>query len=182
MTKITKTLLATALTVGIAFAAVMDPNTRLEKVRDLFTQFGPDAFKLLNGQDLGGTGTSGESSKGLAPSQLGDIAAIIKSDDGNAFVFCVQDSKWKVYPPEPSKIGSNAMTATDSNGMPFVQTLVHALRNSPDRKAQVIYYVDTPGGKEKRIATVWGSRNLLQRKNNTGQKFFCGTSIRAEKQ
>jgi hypothetical protein len=182
MIKITKTLLATALTVAIAYAAVTDPTTRLEQVRDLFTQYGPDAFKLLNGQDLGGTGTGSGTGKGMTNSQLADVATIVKSDDGNAFVFCVQDSKWRVYPPEPTKVGKDAMTATDSYGMPFVETIIKALHNSPDRKAQVVYYVDTPGGKEKRIATAWGSINLLQRKNATGTKFFCGTSIRAEQQ
>jgi len=182
MTRITKTVFATALTVGIAFAAVMDPNARLEKVKELFTQFGPDAFTLLNGQDIGGTGRGGSSGKGLSTGERADVATVVKSDDGNAFVFCVQDSKWRVYPPEPTKVGTNAMTATDSNGMPFVPTLIDALHKSPDRKAQVAYYVDTPGGKERRLATVWGSVNLLQRKNSTGTKFFCGTSIRAEKQ
>lgn len=181
MTKITKTLLATAFTVGVALAAVMDPNTRMEKVRELFTEYGADTFKILNGQDIGGTGSS-ESGKSHQVTERADIATIIKSDDGNAFVFCVQDSKWKVYPPEPTKIDTSAMTATDSNGMPFTETMINGIRKSPNGKAQVVYYVDTPGGKERRIATVWSSRNLLQRKNNTGSKFFCGTSIKAEKQ
>lgn len=182
MIKITRTLLATAFTIAIAYAAVTDPNARLGQVRDLFTKFGPDTFKLLNGQDLGGTGTGSQTGKGMTSSQLADVATIVKSDDGNAFVFCVQDSKWSVYPPEPTKIGSDAMTATDSYGMPFVETIIKALHNSPDRKAQIEYYVDTPGGKEKRIATAWGSKNLLTRKNDSGSKFFCGTSIRAERQ
>lgn len=181
MIKITRTLLATALTAAIAYAT-MDPSTRLERVKELFTQYGPDTFKLLNGQDLGGTGRGSHSGKGMAASELADVATIVKSEDGNAYVFCVQDSKWRVYPPEPTKIGSDAMTATDSKGMPFVQTLIKALRNSSDGKAEVAYFVDTPGGKERRIATVWSSKNLLTRKNDTGSKFFCGTSIRAEQQ
>lgn len=174
-----KTVFALLVGVGITTAAVMDPNTRMEKVRELFTQYGADTFKILNDLGVGGTGTS-EGGKSLQIEQRGDVANVIKSEDGNSFVFCVVDGKWAVYPPEPMKIGTNAMTATDSHGMPFVQTMISALRNSPTGKAHgVPYAVNTPGGIQHRYATVWNSRNLLSRKNDTGKKFFCGTSIKA---
>jgi len=178
--KITKTLFVTVLTVGIAFAAVMDPNTRMQKVRELFTLFGPDTFKILNGQDIGGIGVS-DSTKALQNNQRGDIASIIKSDDANSFVFCVADGKWVVYPPEPMKIGTDAMTATDANGRPFVMTMIKALRASSDGTAHHIRYdVTTPDGRiQQREATLWKSSNLLSRKNDTGRKFFCGTSVKA---
>lgn len=178
--KITQAVLAAVLSVGMVVAAVMDPNMRMEKVRELFTQYGADTFKILNGQDIGGTGGDGHSGKGMSNAERADVSGVINSTDGNAFVFCVVDGKWSVYPPEPTKIGGNAMTATDSHGMPFVQTLITALRNSPSGKAHAIrYFVNTPGGMEERLATVWNSRNLLSRKNDTGKKFFCGTSIKA---
>lgn len=178
--KITKTLFATVITVGIAFAAVMDPNARMEKVRELFTLYGADTYKVLNGQDIGGTGSSG-GNKSSQTNQRGDIANVIKSDDGNSFVFCVSDGKWAVYPPEPLKINTDAMTATDANGRPFVMTMIKALRAAPDGRAHHIRYdVLTPDGRiQQREATLWNSRNLLSRKNDTGRKFFCGTSVKA---
>ena len=179
--KITQSLLIATLTVGVVAAAVMDPNTRMEKVKELFGQYGADTFKILNGQGLGGTGGDGHTGKGLASTEQGDIAEVINSTDDNAFIFCVVGGEWAVYPPEPTKVGTNALTATDSDGMPFVKTLIEALKkNHNTGKAHGISYsVDTPGGKERRIATVWSSRQLLSRKNYTGKKFFCGTSIRA---
>lgn len=176
--KIAQIAIAFVFGAAVVTAAVMDPNTRMEKVKELFTQYGADTFKVLNGQALGGT----ESEKGLSNMNQANIAVVVNSTDENAFVFCIQDGKWTVYPPEPSKIGTDAMTATDSHGMPFAQTLITALRTSPTGKAHAIrYYVNTPGGMEERLATVWNSRNLLSRKNNTGKKFFCGTSIVAKK-
>ncbi|MBM3632260.1 MAG: hypothetical protein FJX03_00935 [Alphaproteobacteria bacterium] len=178
--KIVKAVCATVLTVSIAFAAVMDPNTRMEKVRDLFTLYGADTFKILNGQDIGGTGNT-DSSKGLQVNQRADIATVIKSSDDNTFVGCVVDGTWAVYPPEPMKIGKDAMTATDANGRPFVNMLIQALRKAPYGKAHHIRYdVTTPDGRiQKREATAWNSRNLLSRKNDTGRKFFCFTSVQA---
>jgi hypothetical protein len=177
--KITQAALAIGLGMGVAIAAVMDPNTRMEKVKDLFTQYGDDTFKVLNGQGIGGVGSTADG-KGQQAGGYADVATVVNSADDNAFVFCVADSKWVVYPPDPSKIGTNAMTATDSHGMPFVDTLIKALRNSPSGKAHAIrYFVNTPGGLEERLATVWSSQNLLSRKNATGKKFFCGTSIKA---
>jgi len=178
---ISRGLLAVVVCAGVAVAAVMDPNTRMEKVRDLFTEYGPDAFKLLQGLDLGGTGTS-DSGKGAQVTNRGDIAEVAKSEDGNSFVFCVVDGKWAVYPPEPMKVGSDAMTATDANGRPFVATMITALRNSPTpgRAHHVRYDVLTPDGRvQAREATLWKSSELLMRKNNTGKKFFCGTSVKA---
>lgn len=178
--KITQAVLALVVTTGMVVAAIKNTDMRMEKVRELFTQYGADTFKILNGQDIGGTGADGHSGKGLATSERADISAVTNSRDGNAFVFCVVDGTWAVYPPEPTKVGTNAMTATDSHGMPFVQTLITALRNSPTGKAYGIRYsVDAPGGEEERLATVWSSENLLSRKNDTGKKFFCGTSIKA---
>jgi hypothetical protein len=174
--KIAQTAIAFVFGAAVVTAAVMDPHARMERVRDLFTQFGVDTFKILNGQELGGTNAA----KGLSNDSRADIAIVVNSTDDNAFVFCVQDGKWAVYPPEPSKIGTNAMTATDSHGMPFVETLITSLRASSTGRAHAIrYYVNTPGGMEERLATVWNSRNLLSRKNDTGKKFFCGTSIKA---
>jgi len=152
MTKrtITKTLFATVLTVGIVFAAVMDPNTRMEKVRDLFTEFGADTFKVLNGQDIGGTGAS-DSNKSQQNNSRSNIASVIKADDGNSFVFCVSDGKWAVYPPEPMKIGADAMTATDANGRPFTMTMIKALRASTDGKVHHIRYdVTTPASNREK--------------------------------
>jgi len=74
----------------------------MEKVRDLFTEFGADTFKVLNGQDIGGTGAS-DSNKSQQNNSRSNIASVIKADDGNSFVFCVSDGKWAVYPPEPMK-------------------------------------------------------------------------------
>lgn len=167
-------MLAVTLTTGMIVAAVIDPNTRLEKVRDLFTKYGAETFKLLNGLEIGGT-----EGDGLTDLDRANISYVTKSPDPNAFVFCVREGKWAAYPPEPTKVNTNAMTATDSNNVPFVKTLVSAMGKSPDGKARITYYVKTPGGQEKREATVWSSRNLLTRKNNTGTKFFCGTSIRS---
>lgn len=62
--KITQSLLIATLTVGVVAAAVMDPNTRMEKVKELFGQYGADTFKILNGQGLGGTGGDGHTGKG----------------------------------------------------------------------------------------------------------------------
>jgi hypothetical protein len=177
--KIAQAMLAMGLGVGLAIAAVMDPNTRMEKVKDLFTQYGDDTFKVLNGQGIGGVGSTADG-KGQQAGGYADVATVVNSTDDNAFVFCVVDSKWAVYPPEPNKIGKDAMTATDSHGTPFVSTLIKALQNSPDGKAYKIpYFVTTPGGLEERLATVWSSKNLLTRKNGTGKKFFCGTSVKA---
>ncbi|MDF3034387.1 MAG: hypothetical protein K0R76_1341 [Alphaproteobacteria bacterium] len=176
--KITQAALAIGLGMGVAIAAVMDPNTRMEKVKDLFTQYGDDTFKVLNGQGIGGVGSTADG-KGQQAGGYADIAMVVNSTDDNAFVFCVVDSKWAVYPPEPQKIGTNAMTATDSHGTPFVATLIDALKKSITGKAHAIrYFVNTPGGVEERLATVWSSKNLLTRKN-TGKKFFCGTSVKA---
>lgn len=180
--KTTQTAVALMFSAGMVLAAVMDPNTRMEKVRDLFTQYGTDTFKILNGQGIGGTGGEGNSGKGLTRANQADIDVVVNSTDDNAFVFCVQDGKWAVYPPEPTKVGTDAFTATDSHGMPFVETLITSIRNSPNGKAHAVrYYVNTPGGMEERLATVWSSRSLLTRKNDTGKKFFCGTSIKAAK-
>lgn len=180
--RITQTLLTVVLGTSLVLAATMAPNTRMEKVRDLFTKYGADTFKILNGQDQGGTGSS-ESGKALQLTNRADIDTVIKPTDGNAFVFCIVDGKWAVYPPEPTKVGNSAMTATDSDGKHFAQMLITALRTSSTGKAESItYHVDSPGGKEKRLATVWNSRNLLSRKNDTGKKFFCGTSIKANDQ
>lgn len=183
MTKkiIPQTLLALALGIGVVGAAVMDPNTRMEKVKELFTQYGADTFKILNGQDIGGTGVSSEGGKGTQVSERADIATVIKSKDSNAFIFCVSEGKWAVYPPDPMKIGTDAMTATDANGRPFVETMIAALRNSPDGKAHHVRYdVSTPDGRlQQREATLWSSKALLSRKNDTGKKFFCGVSVKA---
>jgi hypothetical protein len=178
--KITQSLLIATFAAGIV-SALIDPDTRMEKVRELFTQYGADTFKLLNGQDLGGTGGDGHTGKGLATTERADIEELISSTDGNAFIFCVVEGKWAAYPPEPTKVGTDAMTATDSKGMPFVQTLIAALRKNHNigKAHGISYYVDTPGGMEHRIATVWSSGQLLSRKNDTGKKFFCGTSVRA---
>ena len=182
MTKkiMTRTLLAAVLGVGITFAAPMDPNTRMEKVKEIFTKYGADAFKILNGQGIGGSG-GGESGKGRQEGLIPDASAVVYAEDGNSFVFCVADGKWVVYPPEPLKLGTSAMTATDAMGKPFVSTMIKALRNTDDGKAHRVHYtVQTPDGRtQDREATVWSSKNLLSRKNDTGQKFFCGVSVRA---
>lgn len=179
-TKVAQSLLTIFLGAGIAVASVMAPEMRMEKVKEMFTQYGADTFKILNGQGLGGTGGDGNMGKGLTSTARADIAEIIHSTDQNAFVFCIEDGKWAVYPPEPTKVGTSAMTATDSRGMPFAETLIKALQNNREtgKAHDIEYYVDTPGGPEKRIATVWSSKALLNRKNDTGKKFFCGTSIR----
>src|SRR5476649_1135417 len=96
---ITRTLMASVVCIGVAFAA-LNPNDTMQKVSGLFSLYSTDTFKILNGQDLGGTG-SGTHGKALAPSQRADIAAIVDSADGDTFLFCVQDSKWTVYQPEP---------------------------------------------------------------------------------
>lgn len=177
--KIALTLFTTTLGMGFVAAAPLDPTTRLEKVKELFAQYGADTFKILNGLDIGGTSNAGSGSGPIA--SRADIAAVIKSDDGNAFIFCVEDGKWAVYPPEPMKIGTSAMTATDANGRPFVETMIKALRTSEGGKAHHIRYdVTTPDGRiQQREATVWKSSHFLSRKNNTGKKFFCGTSVKA---
>lgn len=182
MTKkiVARTLLAIILGTGITFATPMDPNTRMEKIKEIFTKYGADSFKILNGQGIGGTG-GGESGKGRQEGLLGDIATVVNAEDGNSFIFCVADGKWVVYPPEPMKLGTSAMTATDAMGRPFVNLMIKALRNTDDGKAHRVHYtVQTPDGRaQDREATVWSSKNLLSRKNNTGQKFFCGVSVRA---
>ena len=172
-------LLTVVLGMGITYAAPMDPNTRMEKIKEIFTKYGADSFKILNGQGIGGTG--GENGKGAQQSLLGDIATVVNAEDGNSFIFCVADGKWVVYPPEPMKLGTSAMTATDASGKPFVATMIEALRATDDGKAHRIpYTVQTPDGRaQEREATVWSSKNLLSRKNNTGQKFFCGVSVKA---
>jgi hypothetical protein len=172
-------LLTVVLGMGITYAAPMDPNTRMEKIKEIFTKYGADSFKILNGQGIGGTG--GDSGKGAQESLLGDIATVVNADDGNSFIFCVADGKWVVYPPEPMKLGTSAMTATDASGMPFVNTMIKALRNTTDGKARrVPYSVQTPDGRsQEREATIWSSKNLLSRRNDTGQKFFCGVSVKA---
>ena len=178
--KIALALFTTALGVGFVTAAPLDPNTRLEKVKELFAQYGADTFKILNGLDIGGTSNAGSGSGPIA--SRADIAAVIKSDDGNAFIFCVEDGKWAVYPPEPMKIGTNAMTARDASNRPFVQMLIDALTRSDTGKAHHIRYdVTTPDGRiQQREATVWKSSEFFyNRKNNTGKKFFCGTSVKA---
>jgi hypothetical protein len=60
MTKkmITRTLIASALCIGVVIASTMDPNDRLAGVRDLFTKYGADTFKILNEQGIGGTSTA----------------------------------------------------------------------------------------------------------------------------
>lgn len=182
MTKkmITRALIASALCIGVVVAASIDPDARLAGVRDLFTKYGADTFKILNEQGIGGTSTSEGSGKGSVV-QAGDISSIINSTDGHAFVGCVQDGKWAVYPPEPMKIGTDAMTMTDDTGKPFVSSIITALRAAPDGKAhRVPYTLKTPDGQiEKREVTAWNSRNLLSRKNDTGKKFFCFTSVKA---
>ena len=172
-------LLTVVLGMEITYAAPMDPNTRMEKIKEIFTKYGADSFKILNGQGIGGTG--GENGKGAQQSLLGDIATVVNAEDGNSFIFCVADGKWVVYPPEPMKLGTSAMTATDASGKPFVATMIKALRTTDDGKAHRIpYTVQTPDGRaQEREATVWSSKNLLSRKNNTGQKFFCGVSVKA---
>jgi|GEM_PF-1768604 len=174
-------LLAITLSVGITYATPMDPNTRMGKVKEIFTKYGADSFKILNGQGVGGTGIASESGKGNLEGLQGDIATVINAEDGNSFIFCVADGKWVVYPPEPMKLGTSAMTATDAMGKPFVDTMIKALRGTEDGKAhRVPYVVQTPDGRtQEREATVWSSKNLLSRKNNTGQKFFCGVSVKA---
>jgi hypothetical protein len=172
-------LLTVVLGMGITYAGTMDPNTRMEKIKEIFTKYSADSFKILNGQGIGGTG--GDSGKGGQQSLLGDIATVVNAEDGNSFIFCVADGKWVVYPPEPMKLGTSAMTATDASGKPFVATMIKALRNTDDGKAhRVPYTVQTPDGRaQEREATVWSSKNLLSRKNDTGQKFFCGVSVKA---
>ena len=175
---ILQAIAVSALTIGCVLAA-LDPATRMEKISELFSQYGTDTFKILNGQDFGGVGDS-ESGKGTQTSERADIATIINSTDGDAFVFCVADSKWVVYPPDPMKLGTDAMTMVDATGKPFVPMMIQALRNSPDGIARhVPYTAQTPDGRlEKREAIVVNSRVLLKRKNKTGQKFFCGTSVK----
>jgi len=178
--KITQSLLPLVFGTGIAVASVMAPEMRMEKVKELFGQYGTDTFKILNGQGLGGTGGDGHTGKGLATTQRADIAEVINSTDDNAFVFCIEQGNWVVYPPEPTKIGTSALTATDSRNMPFVDTMIAALRENREtgKASGIEYYVDTAGGPELRIATVWSSKALLGRPNDTGKKFFCGTSIK----
>jgi len=59
--------------------------------------------------------------------------------------------------------------------------MIKALRASTDGKVHHIRYdVTTPDGRiQQREATLWNSRSLLSRKNDTGRKFFCGTSVKA---
>ena len=178
-----RALLAIALSVGITYATPMDPNTRMKKIKGIFTQYGVDAFKVLNGQGVGGTGLASEGGKGTHEGLEGDIATVINAEDGNSFIFCVADGKWVVYPPEPLKLGTNAMTATDAMGKPFVETMIKALRNTTDDKAHRIpYVVQTPDGRtQEREATVWGSKSLLSPANYATKKtkFFCGVSVKA---
>jgi hypothetical protein len=56
MTKkmITRAFIASALCIGVVIAANMDPDARLSGVRDLFTKYGADTFKILNEQGIGG--------------------------------------------------------------------------------------------------------------------------------
>lgn len=177
---ISKVLFGLALSVSVASTAfALTIEQRMEKVKDVFTNYGADAFKVLNGQDIGGAGT--KEGKGNPVSMQADIGMAVNDPDRDAFVFCVEEGKWAVYPIQPDKVGTNAMTATDANGVPFVNKLITALRNSSDRKAsRIAYTVATPDGrKQEREATVWGSSALLNRKNATGKKFFCGTSVKA---
>lgn len=170
-----KTVFATLVGVGAALAT-LDPDTRMEKVRELFTQYGPDTFKVLNGQDIGGAGT-GEGGKGHQVGERGDISLVTSSADG--FVFCVSEGKWAVYPPDLSKIGADAMTIKDADGKPFIPTMIEALRKSEGTgKAKVKYTALTPDGqKEHRVATIW-NKWKLHPENKQGKRFFCGVSTR----
>jgi hypothetical protein len=171
-----KTWLAIVVGVGTISASIMDANTRMGKVSELFTKYGLNTFQLLNGQDIGGTGGTGEG-KVAQQSQRSDIAATIHSEDPNTFLFCVADSKWVVYQAEPTKVGQSAMTMTDVDGKPFVASQIAAMKESSDGKAVVPYTAKTLDGvREDREAVIWSSKNLLKRKNDTGQKFYCGTS------
>jgi hypothetical protein len=172
-----KTLFCVVLGIGIVSAAIMDPQTRMEKIADLFSNHNPqEVFMLLNGQDIGGTGGA-EAGKGTQRAVRSDIASVIHSEDRNAFVFCVANGKWAVYQPDPLKIGKDAMTMTDADGKPFVASQIAAMQKSSNGKAVVPYTDLTPDGvKENREAIIWSSKTLLSRKNDTGQKFYCGTS------
>lgn len=181
-----KTLLPIFLGVSIISAVVMDPNTRMQKIRDIFTKYPADAFQILNGHDFGGTGGS-EETKVSQQSQRSEIAAVIHSEDPNSFLFCVCNSKWAVYQPDPMKVDTDAMTMTDADGKPFVATQIEAIKRLPNGqarsggKATVRYTALTPDGrKEQREAIIWNSENLLSRKNATGEKFYCGTSIKVD--
>jgi hypothetical protein len=173
-----KALAISVIGIGLAIAGSLDPQTRLERASELFTKNGPDTFKLLNGQDIGGSGFA-QSGKVAEPGEASDVATIINSDDPNAFLFCVRNGQWAAYPPLPAKVGTSAMTTTDADGRPFVQPIIDALRASPNGKAEVRYTTTTADGqRESRIVYAWGSRHLLKRKNDTRAKFFCATSAK----
>lgn len=160
-----------------------EAKDRLDGVAQLFAKHGSNTFNVLNGVARGGSGSE-QSSKG-GSSNIAD-AEILKSDDPKASLFCVKNGNWAVRQSRPLDVNKNAMGEHDASGEAIVQKMISALRNSSDGTATVEYTTATDGVKdpatgadikEKRVVLLYRSDKLLGKKNDTGDKFFCGTTF-----
>ena len=184
-------MLASAMALSSATAethqSASEAKTRMDGMAEIFAKQGLNAFGILNGVSRGGSGSE-INSKGSGTDNI-ENAAVLKSSDPHAELFCVQDNKWAVKQSRPLDVNQDAVaTWTDANGKQVVPSMIAALRQSPNGIATVEYSTSVDGVKdphtgqniqEKRIALIYSSKALLKKSNTTGKKFFCGTTFSA---
>lgn len=164
--------------------SAMEAKQRMDALKDIVSKNGLDAFNVINGVSHGGSGSE-VSGKGMGVSGM-ENTATLRSDDPRAFLFCVRDGRWAANQSTPGKVGQDAMSWIDANGQSITQNIIRALGQSGDGTATVSYSTSVPGVKdpatgqdikqEEKIL-VYSSTKLLGKKNETGAKFFCGTSF-----
>ena len=186
-----KKLMVSAAVLGLGVAAVLaaaetpgSVRSRLDGLIPIFTKHRADTFKLLNGQDLGGSSPDG---KGSAPSTRADVLDVTRTSDADGEIFCAraagannEGSEWVAFPDNVSLVGTDANKMTDVDGKPIIPRMIQALR-SADRKEAVMSYSisvkDPISGKntiQHRTALIYGSQKLDP--GRSVRKFFCASS------
>lgn len=182
--KLILTLAVLGTSAAVAEQSAQEAKTRMDAVAGLFKSNGANTFNILNGVAHGGSGSE-LSNKGNGSENISN-AAILKSSDAHAQLFCVKNGNWAVHQSSPLKVNKSALQEHDANGEPIVQKMIHALRSSSDGTATLEYTVATEGVKnpstgadvkEKRVVLLYRSDKLLGKKNASGDKFFCGTTF-----
>lgn len=181
--KLIVTLAILGTSSAVAEQSAQEAKSRMDAVAGLFKNNGTNTFNILNGVAHGGSGSE-MSNKGGSENIAN--AAILKSSDAHAQLFCVKNGNWAVHQSSPLKVNKSALQEHDANGEPIVQKMIHALRASSDGTATLEYTVGTEGVKnpstgvdvkEKRVVLLYRSDKLLGKKNASSDKFFCGTTF-----
>lgn len=185
MKKSVKLALAAAMLIGsvsTTFASneqtADEARERLGMLKPFFKDKGLSGFAFLNGLDEVGGEKNRTQEAGL------QWAELTKSDDSKATITCIQNGNYVVNQMQPTLVGKSAVTGEhiwrDGQGMPIVEKVEEAFKNSPDGWVSVKYVETTQRvNNEREGLPLEGEFELLAVNSKElgvdGESFFCTT-------